>query len=59
MKSGNKMKLLEFVILKGDVNTTLEYLGKSGNFQMYKNEKESVPPSNEYKEIFDSQESLN
>jgi len=53
MKSGNKMKLLEFVILKGDVNTTLEYLGKSGNFQMYKNEKESVPPSNEYKEIFD------
>ena len=53
MKSSNKMKLLEFVILKGDVNTTLEYLGKSGNFQIYKNEKESSTPSNEYKELFD------
>jgi len=53
MKSGNKMKLLELVILKGDVNTTLEYLGKNGNFQMYKSENENVPPSNEYKDIFD------
>lgn len=53
MRKDGKMKLLELVILKGDVNTTLEYLGKSGNFQMYKKEGDASPIANTYKDTFD------
>ncbi|MGP1438593.1 MAG: V-type ATP synthase subunit I [Treponema sp.] len=53
MSKDGKMKLLELVILKDDVNTTMEYLGKSGNFQMYKKDSEEVQVANPYKDIFD------
>ena len=53
MSQKGKMKLLELVILKGDVNIAMEYLGKSGNFQMYKEEKTDAPFSNTYKDSFD------
>lgn len=53
MRKDGKMKLLELVILKDDVNTTMEYLGKSGSFQMYKKDSEEVQATNPYKDIFD------
>lgn len=53
MRKNGKMKLLELVILKGDINIVLEYLGKSGNFQMYKKEDNSQPVANSYKDKFD------
>ncbi len=53
MQKNGKMKLLELVILKGDVNATLEYLGKSRNFQMYKKDEPSSPVANTYKDTFD------
>ena len=53
MRKNGKMKLLELVILKGDVNTVLEYLGKSGNFQMYKSGNDAQPVTNSYKDKFD------
>lgn len=53
MKKDGKMKLLELVILKDDVNRTMEYLGKSGNFQMYKKEGEIGAIANPYKDTFD------
>ncbi|MGP1520982.1 MAG: V-type ATP synthase subunit I [Treponema sp.] len=53
MRKDGKMKLLELVILKDDVNTAMEYLGKSGAFQMYKRSSEEVQATNPYKDIFD------
>ena len=53
MSQKGKMKLLELIILKGDVNIAMEYLGKSGNFQMYKEDKTDAPSANSYKDSFD------
>lgn len=53
MSQKGKMKLLELIILKGDVNIAMEYLGKSGNFQMYKEDKTDAPSANGYKDSFD------
>ena len=53
MSKTGKMKLLELVILKDDVNTAMEYLGKSGAFQMYKKSSEESQVANPYKDIFD------
>ena len=53
MRKDRKMKLLELVILKDDVNTAMEYLGKSGAFQMYKKDVEETQVANPYKDIFD------
>lgn len=53
MRKDGKMKLLELVILKNDVNTAMEYLGKSGAFQMYKKDSEEIQVANPYKDIFD------
>ena len=53
MRKDGKMKLLELVILKDDVNTVMEYLGKSGAFQMYKKDSEEAQVANPCKDIFD------
>ena len=53
MRKAGKMKLLELVILKDDVNIAMEYLGKSGVFQMYKRSSEEPQVANPYKDVFD------
>ena len=53
MRKAGKMKLLELVILKDDVNIAMEYLGKSGVFQMYKRSNEEPQVANPYKDVFD------
>ena len=53
MRKDGKMKLLELVILKDDVNTAMEYLGKSGAFHIYKKDSGETQVANPYKDIFD------
>ncbi|MCQ2981876.1 MAG: ATPase [Treponemataceae bacterium] len=59
MAKTTKMKLIELMILKEDINNVLEFLGKRGNFQFQTELQDSANSgSNIYKDYFDKLQSI-
>ncbi len=59
MAKTTKMKLIELMILKEDINNVLEFLGKRGNFQFQSELQESnASGENIYKDYFDKLQSV-